>query len=45
MTGREGAQTIADKPALDAIFSYQLPFNLVAVVSLFPLSFVLSPRW
>lgn len=30
---------------LDAVFSYQLPFNLVAVIIMFPLSFILTPRW
>ncbi|WOO84870.1 Calcium channel YVC1 [Vanrija pseudolonga] len=29
----------------DAVFSYQLPFNILAVVVLYPLSFVLNPRW
>ena len=29
----------------DAVFSYQLPFNIVAVVFLFPMSYILSPRW
>ncbi|KAJ9092239.1 hypothetical protein QFC19_008776 [Naganishia cerealis] len=29
----------------DSVFSYQLPFNLLAVVTMWPLSFVLSPRW
>ncbi|KAJ9103807.1 hypothetical protein QFC21_002269 [Naganishia friedmannii] len=29
----------------DSVFSYQLPFNLLAVVTMWPLSFMLSPRW
>ncbi|GHJ86400.1 hypothetical protein NliqN6_2802 [Naganishia liquefaciens] len=29
----------------DSVFSYQLPFNLVAVVFMWPLSYVLSRRW
>lgn len=29
----------------DAVFSYQLPFNLVAVVFMWPMSYILSPRW
>ncbi|WVF65343.1 hypothetical protein IAT40_000069 [Kwoniella sp. CBS 6097] len=29
----------------DAVFSYQLPFNLVAVVVMWPLSYILGPRW
>lgn len=29
----------------DSVFSYQLPFNLIAVAVLYPLSFVLNPRW
>jgi hypothetical protein len=29
----------------DAIFSYQPPFNIVALCLLLPLKFILSPRW
>ncbi|WVW79597.1 hypothetical protein I302_101566 [Kwoniella bestiolae CBS 10118] len=29
----------------DAVFSYQLPFNLVAVVVMWPMSYILGPRW
>ena len=29
----------------DAVFSYQLPFNLVAVVFMWPMSYILNPRW
>jgi len=29
----------------DAIFAYQPPFNILAVVILIPLKFVLTPRW
>ncbi|CAE6462062.1 unnamed protein product [Rhizoctonia solani] len=29
----------------DAIFSYQPPMNLVALMVMFPASFILSPRW
>ncbi|QRW02809.1 hypothetical protein RhiLY_01808 [Ceratobasidium sp. AG-Ba] len=29
----------------DAIFSYQPPLNLVALLIMFPSSFILSPRW
>lgn len=29
----------------DAVFSYQLPFNLPMVITLWPMSYVLSPRW
>ena len=29
----------------DAVFSYQLPFNLVAVVFMWPISYILNPRW
>ncbi|KAI9891616.1 MAG: hypothetical protein M1814_002550 [Vezdaea aestivalis] len=29
----------------DAIFAYQPPFNIVALIVLFPLHFLLSPRW
>ncbi|MCJ1312446.1 hypothetical protein MMC25_006120 [Agyrium rufum] len=29
----------------DAIFAYQPPFNILAVVIMLPLKFVLSPRW
>lgn len=30
---------------IDAVFSYQLPFNLVAVVFMWPMSYILNPRW
>ena len=29
----------------DAVFSYQLPFNLVAVIFMWPMSYILNPRW
>lgn len=29
----------------DAVFSYQLPFNILAIVILYPLSFILNARW
>ncbi|WWD21218.1 hypothetical protein CI109_105702 [Kwoniella shandongensis] len=29
----------------DAVFSYQLPFNLVAVIVMWPMSYILNPRW
>ncbi|XAO25011.1 hypothetical protein I312_103820 [Cryptococcus bacillisporus CA1280] len=29
----------------DAVFSYQLPFNLVAVIVMWPMRYVLSARW
>jgi hypothetical protein len=29
----------------DAIFAYQPPFNLLAVLTLLPLKFILTPRW
>ena len=29
----------------DAVFSYQLPFNLVAVVFMWPMYYILNPRW
>ncbi len=29
----------------DAIFAYQPPFNLLALVAMLPLKFILSPRW
>jgi hypothetical protein len=29
----------------DAIFAYQPPFNLLALMILLPLKFILSPRW
>lgn len=29
----------------DAVFSYQLPFNLVAVIMMWPMRYVLSARW
>ncbi|KAE8543604.1 hypothetical protein D1P53_000319 [Cryptococcus gattii VGV] len=31
--------------SLDAVFSYQLPFNLVAVIMMWPMRYVLSARW
>jgi len=30
---------------VDLVFSYQLPFNLVAVVFMWPMSYILNPRW
>jgi hypothetical protein len=41
---RKAVATIEGVKA-DMVFSYQLPFNLLALVVLYPLSFVLSPRW
>lgn len=41
---RRAVSTLSGLKA-DAVFSYQLPFNVIAVVIMFPLSFVLSPRW
>ncbi|KIR28612.1 hypothetical protein I309_02538 [Cryptococcus deuterogattii LA55] len=29
----------------DAVFSYQLPFNLVAVIMMWPMRYILSARW
>nr|ODO03889.1 hypothetical protein L204_00230 [Cryptococcus depauperatus CBS 7855] len=29
----------------DAVFSYQLPFNVVAVVIMWPMRYILNPRW
>jgi len=29
----------------DAVSSYQAPFNIVAVLFMFPMKFFLSPRW
>ena len=29
----------------DLVFSYLLPFNLVAVVFMWPISYILNPRW
>lgn len=31
--------------SLDAVFSYQLPFNLVAVIMMWPMRYILSARW
>ncbi|BEJ16219.1 hypothetical protein CspHIS471_0508240 [Cutaneotrichosporon sp. HIS471] len=41
---RKAVATIEGVKA-DMVFSYQLPFNLLALVVLYPLSFILSPRW
>ncbi|ORY33033.1 hypothetical protein BCR39DRAFT_520833 [Naematelia encephala] len=41
---RKAVATIEGVKA-DAVFSYQMPFNLVAVVFLWPMSYILSPRW
>jgi hypothetical protein len=41
---RKAVATIEGVKA-DSVFSYQLPFNLIALMFLFPLSFVLNPRW
>lgn len=41
---RKAVSTIEGVKA-DAVFSYQLPFNLLMVVTLWPMSYVLSPRW
>ena len=41
---RNAVSTIEGVKA-DAVFSYQLPFNLVAVVVMWPMSYILSPRW
>jgi hypothetical protein len=38
-------QRVDEKLISDAVFSYQLPFNLVAVVLMWPMSYILSPRW
>lgn len=29
----------------DAVFSYQLPFNIVAVIFMLPMSYILNARW
>jgi hypothetical protein len=29
----------------DAVFSYSLPFNLVAVIIMWPMRYILNPRW
>lgn len=31
--------------SLDAVFSYQLPFNLIAVIIMWPMRYVLNARW
>jgi hypothetical protein len=41
---RKAVSTIEGVKA-DAVFSYQLPFNLVAVVFMWPMSYILNPRW
>lgn len=41
---RKAVSTIEGVKA-DAVFSYQLPFNLPMVITLWPMSYVLSPRW
>ncbi|KAG8705209.1 hypothetical protein FRC12_004220 [Ceratobasidium sp. 428] len=41
---RRAVSTIEGVKA-DAIFSYQPPLNLVALLIMFPSSFILSPRW
>lgn len=41
---RKAVATIEGVKA-DSVFSYQLPFNILAVLVLYPLSFVLNPRW
>ncbi|KLT45208.1 hypothetical protein CC85DRAFT_299674 [Cutaneotrichosporon oleaginosum] len=41
---RKAVATIEGVKA-DMVFSYQLPFNLLALVVLYPLSFVLNARW
>lgn len=41
---RKAVATIEGVKA-DMVFSYQLPFNLIALAVLYPLSFVLNPRW
>lgn len=29
----------------DAVFSYSLPFNLLAVIIMWPMRYILNPRW
>lgn len=41
---RKAVSTIEGVKA-DAVFSYQLPFNLVAVVFMWPMYYILNPRW
>ncbi|WVQ81319.1 hypothetical protein IAT38_003442 [Cryptococcus sp. DSM 104549] len=41
---RKAVSTIEGVKA-DAVFSYQLPFNMVAVVLMWPMSYILNPRW
>lgn len=41
---RKAVATIEGVKA-DSVFSYQLPFNLIALMLLFPLKFVLNARW
>ncbi|KAL7421096.1 hypothetical protein Q5752_003980 [Cryptotrichosporon argae] len=41
---RKAVATIEGVKA-DSVFSYQLPFNIIAVIGLYPMSFILTPRW
>lgn len=41
---RKAVATIEGVKA-DMVFSYQLPFNLIALIVLYPLSFILNARW
>ncbi|KAK4684377.1 hypothetical protein P7C73_g5800, partial [Tremellales sp. Uapishka_1] len=41
---RKAVATIEGVKA-DAVFSYQLPFNLVALAFMWPMSYILNPRW
>ncbi|WVN87843.1 uncharacterized protein L203_103038 [Cryptococcus depauperatus CBS 7841] len=41
---RKAVSTIEGVKA-DAVFSYQLPFNVVAVVIMWPMRYILNPRW
>lgn len=38
-------QSVTPLIKTDLVFSYQLPFNLVAVVFMWPMSYILNPRW